>query len=579
MSVSKQRISSPLEAGRSILDGQNMPPHLTGALEYASKRIARKGLHISLIVVKNEYQLPYGRPCATPTSPPHTPEQSTSGFASPSRFTSPVAGLRQLVRKGTSCSLASLSSSSSSSSSASETAASTVVSPTFPPTSAEPSTSPRRWIFPLTPRSPLPSTPMTPHTPSSIGSMTTATSSSCATSYPFQNPERVGVRLVYASSISPKDEKMMRATITKAERKFRTGVGGLPAVTTAAACGLSADVIRRSIRQNEVLFSSEGLTLLGLDRLYSFKAALSAYAKSIATPKPHTQTSVRSPGLSNHPVNPTSPISTSATEDSSRLEDAVDCLRRLVLSNGDRPVSKASLYCSFDWMGVNPTALAEVERMYRRAYGGPERRGPFQVPPIPSDQEREYDREVEAKRLGFIKIGTPPPPKTQTPPVLRLNTNVTTTPRLVRPEPKPILRAPAADVPSSTSRIQDGAQDGNSNRERGDHVEELEIRIDSLELAVEKSNNDYNAKEDGDRTPHPLRDGPVRPSMFWPYGQALGTSINEMLSPCESRQSQQLGPMTPNGYDDISPITRGEWGFLFKGDAWVRGRTAVIETC
>lgn len=371
---------------------------------------------------------------------------------------------------------------------------------------------------------------------------------------------------------------MMRATIAKAERKFRTGVGGLPAVMTAAACGLSAEVIRRSIRQNEVLFSSEGLTLLGLDRLYSFKAALSAYAKSIATPKPHIQISVRSPGLSNHPVNAISPAPASTRADTSRLEDAVDCLRRLVLSNGDRPVSKADLYRSFDWMGVNPKALADVERMYRRAYGGPERRGPFQVPPIPRDQEHEYDREAESKRLGFIKIGTPPPPKTQTPPVLKLNTNITTIPRLVRPEPKAIPQAPAADTLDGTSRILDGAQDGNSNRDRGDNVEELEIRIDSLELGVEKS-NDYGPKEDGDCTPHRLRDGPVRPSMFWPNGRVLGTSINEMLSPCDNRQSQRVGPTTPNGYDDISPITRGEWGFLFKGDTWAQGRTAVVETC
>lgn len=371
---------------------------------------------------------------------------------------------------------------------------------------------------------------------------------------------------------------MMRATIAKAERRFRTGAGGLPAVMTAAACGLSTDVIRRSIRQNEVLFSSEGLTLLGLDRLYSFKAALSAYAKSIATPKPHIQISIRSPGLSNHPVNVVSPIPASTRADSSRLEDAVDCLRRLVLSNGDRPVSKADLYRSFDWMGVNPTALADIERMYRRAYGGPERRGPFQVPPIPRDQEREHDHEAEAKRLGFVKIGTPPPPKTQTPPVLKLNTKIATTPRLVRPEPKPIPQAPAANIPNSTDRIPDGIQDSNNNRKEGDNVEELEIRIDGLELAVENS-NDHEPKEDGDYTPHPLRDGPVRPSMLWPNGHVLGTSINEMLSPCENRQSQRLGPMTPNGYDDISPITRGEWGFLFKGDAWARGRTAVVETC
>ncbi|KAI0187693.1 hypothetical protein EV127DRAFT_343987 [Xylaria flabelliformis] len=483
MSVSKQRISTPLEAGRSILDAHNLPPHLTGALEYTSKRLARKNLHITLIVVKNEYQLPSTQSCATPLSPPQTPESSASGFASPSRFTSPVAGLRQLVRRGTNGSLASTSSASSS---GSETASSRLMSPTFP---TEPIASPRRWMLPLTPGSPVPSTPMTPHTPSSFATITTAPSS-YATSHPLQSPEPFGIRLIYTSPISPKDEKTMRSTITKAERKFHIGTGGLPAVMTASACGLSADLMRRSIQQNEVLFSSEGLTLLGLDRLYSFKAALSAYANS-------------------------------------RLEDAVDCLRRLVLSNGGRSVVKADLYRSFDWMGVNPTALLDVERMYRRAYGGPERRGPFEAPPILKDRERENDGEADTKRMGFIKIGTPPPPKTQTTPVLKLNTNITTTPRLIRPKPK-------------------------------------------------AKGHDCDKEEDGDRTPHPLRDGPLRPSMFRSKGHTLSGSIDELLSPCDNRQSQRLGPMTPNGYDDISPITRGEWGFLFKGDTWTQGTRAAV---
>ncbi|KAI0434003.1 hypothetical protein F5Y09DRAFT_19496 [Xylaria sp. FL1042] len=562
MSLSKQRISSPLEAGRSILDAHNLPPQLTGMLEYVSKRLARKSLHITLIVVKNEYQLPNMRSCATPTSPPQTPEYSASGFASPSRFTSPVVGLRQLVRRGTGSSIAS-SSSGSTSSSISETASSALMSPTFSPSSSETITSPRRWILPVTPASPLPSTPMTPHTPSSIATITTA-ASSCATSHPFQSPESFGVRLIYTSPISPKDEKTIRTTITKAERKFHSGVGRLPLVTSASACGLSADLVRRSIQQNEVLFSSEGLTLLGLDRLYSFKAALTAYAKSISTPNSRIQTPLSSPGLSNHPINTMPPTPTLTTADGSRLEDAVDCLRRLVLSNGGQPMRKADLYRSFDWMGINPMALADVERMYKRAYGGLERRGPFELPPIPKGQECEQDNESDAKRMGFIKIGTPPPPKAQTTPVLKLNTNITTTPRLIRPKPK-VTPQGAQEVNSHTS--------GQTSR----NVEELEIRFDGSEIETQKDNN--CADEDDDRTPHPLRDGPVRPSMYWPNGNALGQSIDEMLSPYDNRQSQRLGPTTPNGYDDISPITRGEWGFLFKGDTWTQGRTAVVETC
>ncbi|KAI0840469.1 hypothetical protein F5Y06DRAFT_241210 [Hypoxylon sp. FL0890] len=520
MSLSKQRISSPLEAGPSIIDAYNLPSHLTGALEYASKRLARKALHITLVVVRKEYQLPsVVPPCPTPTSPPLTP-----GLASPTRFTSPVAGLRQLVRRGTSASTSSLSSA------ASDTISSTPT-PTFPPPPSEPLVSPR-WAVPPTPGSPMPRTPMTPATPSSI-----VTASSAASSV-SQGPNEFGIRLVYTGLLSPKAEKTLRTTILKAERKFRIGTGWLPPATTASACGLNADLVRRSILQNEVLFSSEGLTLLGLDRLYTFKSALAAYARSI-------NSSVASSPL----ASPTPRIA-----DSTRIEDAVDSLRRLVLANGGRPVSRSDLYRSYDWLGVNARALRDVESMYRRAYGGPERIGAFEI--------TQEEREREATRPA-VKIGAPPPPKTppktQTTPVLKLNTQLATatTTRIFKPKAKavPIPQRDTSKDKSEAEKAQEAAD-----------VIELEIKIDNL--AAEESDEE---EEEEERTARPIQG-----LSFWNGA----SSIDELLSPCDTtRQSQRLGPTTPNGYDDISPITRGEWGFLFKGDGWTQGRTAAVETC
>jgi len=421
---------------------------------------------------------------------------------------------------------------------------------------------------------------MTPHTPSSFTTATTATSS-CATSYRSQASGSFGIRLVYAAPVSLKDEKIIRVVTAKAERKFHTGTGALSTITTPLACGLSPGLIRRSVEQNEVLFSSEGLTLLGLDRLYSFKAALASYSRSFVKPSSRTHTPLASPGLSNHPVHPMSPTPASTAPDSTRLEDAVDSLRRLVLSNGDRPIAKADLYRSFDWMGVNPAALADVERMYKRAYGGPERRGPFEVLPTPRvvSEEPQKVAKSEAKRRGFIKIGTPPPPKT--PPVLKLNTNIGTKPQVVRPKPKPVPRVPVEEADSGIATAKNGAAENNEiKKNESGTAEEIVINMDNIHISVENGNgSSYDDEEDGDRTAHPLRDGPLRPSMLWPNGKTLGVSIDELLSPCDNRQSQQLGPMTPNGYDDISPITRGEWGFLFKGETWTQGRTVVVETC
>ncbi|KAI0165883.1 hypothetical protein GGR57DRAFT_140196 [Xylariaceae sp. FL1272] len=565
MSFPKQRISSPLEAGTSLFD--NLPPRITEALEYASKRLARKSLHITLIVVRNDYQIPSIAPCTTPSmiSPPQTPE--LTGFATPFRFTSSVAGLRHIVRRGTGSSLASTTTTVSDS---------TPGTPSFAPPPTEPAKSPRRWMMPLTPGSPM--MPLTPHTPSSSATIATSTSAT-SSSARSQGPESFGIRLVYTSPLSPKDDKTLRTAMIKAERRFHLGAAAFPTVTTASACGFNAELVRRSTIQNEVLFSSEGLTLLGLDRLYTFKAALTAYARSIIK-TPSISTPMGSPGLSNHPLHIQTPAPTRTSSNSSRLlEDTVDSLRRLILSNGGgRPMYKTDLYRSFDWMSIHPKALADVEQMYKNAYGGPDRLGPFILPCVVASAE-EKECETDSRRMGFVKIGTPPPRRTQTPPksqtapVLKLNTKFATTPRIVRPQPKAVPQTVESEPRSDVESVVHGSTD---TKMQTSDDEVLEIKLDGLDI---RDGEEEEEEEEGDGTAHPLRDGPLRPSLFWPGGPALGVSIDELLSPVDPRQSHQLGPMTPNGYDDISPITRGEWGHLFQGETWTTGRTVGVETC
>ncbi|XXH05070.1 hypothetical protein Hte_011494 [Hypoxylon texense] len=559
MSLLKQRISSPLEAGPSILDVHNLPPHLTEALEYTSKRLTRKALHITLVVVRKEFQLPsVVPPCPTP---PLTP-----GIASPTRFASPVAGLRQLVRRGTGNSTSSLSSSASES-----MPSSSVNSPMFPPPPSEPQASPRRWVtMPSTPASPFsfPRTPMTPHTPSSI---VTASSSTCSVA--AQGPNEFGMRLVHTGLLSPKAEKTLRTTIEKAERKFRIGTGWLAPATTAAACGLNADLVRRSILQNEVLFSSEGLTLLGLDRLYTFKSALAAYARSISSGATSLSLTVAAAAAAAAAASASpAPRSTDGTR---AIEDAVDSLRRLVLANGGRPVSRSDLHRSYDWLGVNARALRDVEGMYKRAYGGPEKSGAFEMMTAAGEREREIrataaTAAATATAAGVVKIGAPPPPKspprTQTTPVLKLNTQLATatTTRIFKPK----ARTVAVAVAEKEKSRQEGAATIATTGKKTQQAEVVEIEI---KIGNEDSSEQDNEDEDGDRTARPIQYG----LPFWNPKM----SIDElMLSPCDTRQSQRLGPTTPNGYDDISPITRGEWGFLFKGDGWTQGRTAAVET-
>lgn len=543
-SLLKQSISSPLEAGTSILDTQSLPPHLTEALEYASKRLARKAMHITLIVVRREHQLPSSgisltTTTSSTTSSPASPEFSwSSGPLSPTRLASQgAAGLRHLVRRGTGGSVSSTSSSSSSASDASAPR-SAVASPTFSSTPATP----------CTPATPYSATTCT----STSSSSSSSTSSSAASSAGGPNPW--GARLIHATPLSPREEYHLRRAISKAERKFQTGTGFLAPATSSSSspwsslstCGLySRDVVRRCVRQNEVLFASEGLTLLGLDRLYAFKSALAAYAR----------TTLRG---------------WRKQDREARLEDAVDELRRLVLSRrGNKTLERKELYACYEWIGVSAGALGDVERMYRRAYGGAQQTGAFDeavmaditvhVENNNSTHNNKAGDDVPLKlsvartpSQPVVKIGKPPSPKAHTP-VLKLKTSFDTT----------AIQKPAAIRPKPNSNTQQGPT-------------ELAIKIDVLPEEEEEDTNTARPKD----TP-----------AFW-------SGIDEMLTTRQrhgdeqvamspviqrlrvsSQQQQRLGPSTPNGYDDISPVTRGEWGFLFQGRGWTGGRTAAVETC
>lgn len=238
------------------------------------------------------------------------------------------------------------------------------------------------------------------------------------------------------------------------------------------------------------------MTILTLDRLYSLKAALSAYSKT------------RSP---------------------LRLEDAVDELRRLVLANNGCKVTKADLLRSYDWLSLSQSAVTDLDRMYKRAYGGPEGLGAISgigaarthtvLEPLIRSEEESNDEDPEytiGVALTTQESRKPPSPKV---PVLKLQTSFDSPPK----------------------KLDDVAED-----------------------------------EDSDRTARPSDSLPL---MLQPWNASSidGVLSTDVLSP--GLNPVRLGPQTPNGYDDISPITRGEWGFLMVDDAFQGAKTAMIETC
>lgn len=465
--------------------------------------------------------------------------------------------------------------------------------------------------------------------------------------------------------------------------------------------GLNADVIHQSLVQNEVLFSSDGLTLLGLDHLYTFKSALASYT---------------------------------ATQASSRLEDAVDELRRLVLGRGGRPLPLSVLQSSYTWLGpVSERALRDVTHMYCRAYGGlsgesgleedvedllsnstpyttfctspeswplpnkpifiidtganvntlPEVRPetPASQSQSDSDASSNWDdgenlhstaasTSAVDKRLGMIDIhfrlgfdfetenfyrlshtrdllteqeeaeatawaaagssgeaadraegivisgleelvGTDYSPKRPSPPTPisgdnfipltlhvaereeeRTTPDVTEKPRLqLQTPPSPILitkpvplrMPPPLKLQTSFTHKPTALPPANKHllpplktQTTFDLVgmTPIESRVPNLDRLLLSHQQD---EDEGDLTAKPISGHPSRSHRWTQRWDGLG--IDERLSSPLVERGGPDGPSTPNRYDDISPITRGEWGFLFQGDTWVSGRTARVEMC
>ncbi|KAL2156154.1 hypothetical protein VTH82DRAFT_899 [Thermothelomyces myriococcoides] len=409
------RISSPLEAGPSIVDDHHLPSQVNEALEYASRRLGRKASHITLLVVRRDYQLPTSpTPSPTYTLPGSLP-LSTTTASTPSKPSFPaisrIDALKQLVRShgsgeaqirerivhvhldrfrnGTV---------SPAFSEASTLSASTVSSSTDSTFSHR-----VRWPGSPAPYGSAPVTPATPFTAKSSLSGTDGTSSLSRAG--TQTSTQFGLRLVYAYPLSPREEKALASAFEKAVRKFKLAPDWLPQAVPPSTLGLPVDLVLNSTVQNEALFESESLTLLSLDHLYTFRTALQAYAR---------------------------------TRLAYRLEDAVHELRRLFLANGRRALRKSTLLAAYRWLDpINDAALADVCHMYERAYGGTEKESGVEndVDPasgLPSPESKKGSEIIKQRMAGRRPDRITDPPRRREP---------QREPEL-KQEPKPDTRAP-----------------------------------------------------------------------------------------------------------------------------------------
>jgi len=146
--------------------------------------------------------------------------------------------------------------------------------------------------------------------------------------------------LIPASPLDAKTRTILSKVIHKASQKFAVGKQWLDALSQEPldACQ-SSYLRRRSILQNDILFSSEGLALLNVDHVYTFKQHLSTLSSS------------------------TLPLS---REDS--INTCVHHLHRITATYGGRPLTKAYILRAYDHIHLSDDILHQVRAAYETKY-------------------------------------------------------------------------------------------------------------------------------------------------------------------------------------------------------------------
>jgi hypothetical protein len=253
-------------------------------------------------------------------------------------------------------------------------------------------------------------------------------------------------------------------------------------------------LITHSLTQNEILFIQDGLTLLSLDHLYTFKSALHTYSRTLSPQD---------------------------------LTSSVDSLRRLVLSRQGEAVKKNDLIKTYSWLGVSLAALVDVNEGYKTAYGGAKREGGVD--------------------MGFSERPTLSPQGLNLPPKLGLKTNFNMSE----------LRQMRFNIGGSLKSSSSSASDS------GDSHSPTSTKLSSTTTLVGGGEESPIDKEVEVGESAKGRDD---------WGM-------KRLEAKEDKGPHRRGPITPNGFEDITPVTKGEWCFLMVGEGWQEGRKMAVETC
>ncbi|KAL4925049.1 uncharacterized protein BDV17DRAFT_191588 [Aspergillus undulatus] len=180
--------------------------------------------------------------------------------------------------------------------------------------------------------------------------------------------------------------RALSRTIAKATVRFLLGQSWADALSRSQHERHANEyLIERSILQNEVIFSREGLTLLNVDRIYTFKRRLCILSNAAASPEKSKQTSM--------------PPRDSCINSCLRL------LHRTIEDFQGRPFSKAFFHRVYEQLDVADDLLTHVADAYKKQYS----QEGIVIPPPPKPAVVVVEKKKSPVRTIRIRKQTAPP--------------------------------------------------------------------------------------------------------------------------------------------------------------------------
>jgi hypothetical protein len=361
--------------------------------------------------------------------------------------------------------------------------------------------------------------------------------------------------------IEPQAWRVLERAIAKGSKKFSLGPSWTDAIGRSQYERQANDhLVKQSILQNEVIFSQEGLTLLNMDRIYTFKRRV-----CILSTRPFSRNEEQS------------------------MSSCVRLLHRIVADFSGRPFSKAFFHRVYKQLDILDEQLTAVAVAYKNVHSQDAIIIPAQAKPpapTPSPVLAKAEAVVLAKATAVVQakvqtVRAKPQPKVEAivPAKVAAVVPAKVQPAQAKPQPKAeaiVLEKPTAVVQPKIQPVQAKLQPKAEAivPEKATATAAVQAKAQAVQVQVNSQPKAERNFLKPKANPIPIRVKAERPREVKrsPIQTVRG---RRQPPPSNMRGQNKRGPKTPLSASDVTPITRNEWNILVAQD--IRAQPRVTK--